>query len=101
MYGYENSRNPSYVKSRTGFVDTVVNCPVLRQSKLESEKIQPLRHPSMPSLTMLRSFQLLIWLFVGNKGWFTGELGNNKCVHLGGQCWSLGASGNFAPTAHT
>jgi hypothetical protein len=37
MYGYENSSDPSCVKSRTGFVITVTNCPVLWQSKLQTE----------------------------------------------------------------
>jgi len=37
MYGYENSSDPSCVKSRTGFVITVANCPVLWQSKLQTE----------------------------------------------------------------
>ncbi len=37
MYGYENSSNPSCIKSRTGFVITVANCPVLWQSKLQTE----------------------------------------------------------------
>lgn len=37
MYGYKNSSDPSCVKSRTGFVITVANCPVLRQSKLQTE----------------------------------------------------------------
>ena len=37
MYGYESSSDPSCVKSRTGFVITVANCPVLWQSKLQTE----------------------------------------------------------------
>ena len=37
LYGYENLRDPSCVKSRTGFVITVANCPVLWQSKLQTE----------------------------------------------------------------
>ena len=37
MYGYENSSDASCVKSRTGFVITVANCPVLWQSKLQTE----------------------------------------------------------------
>ena len=37
MYGHENSTDPSCVKSRTGFVITVANCPVLWQSKLQTE----------------------------------------------------------------
>jgi hypothetical protein len=37
MYGHEDSRDPSCVKSRTGFVITVANCPVLWQSKLQTE----------------------------------------------------------------
>ncbi len=37
MCGYENSSDPSCVKSRTGFVITVANCPVLWQSKLQTE----------------------------------------------------------------
>ncbi len=36
LYGYENLSDPSCVKSRTGFVITVVNCP-LWQSKLQTE----------------------------------------------------------------
>ena len=37
MYGHEDSSDPSCVKSRTGFVITVANCPVLWQSKLQTE----------------------------------------------------------------
>eukprot|EP00804_Cyclotella_cryptica_P025289 CCRYP_010373-RB/>CCRYP_010373-RB protein AED:0.34 eAED:0.34 QI:0/-1/0/1/-1/0/1/0/497 len=37
LYGHENSSDPSCVKSRTGFVITVANCPVLWQSKLQTE----------------------------------------------------------------
>ena len=37
MYGHENSTDPSCVKSQTGFVITVANCPVLWQSKLQTE----------------------------------------------------------------
>ena len=37
MYGYENSSDPSCVKSRTGFVITAANCPVLWRSKLQTE----------------------------------------------------------------
>ncbi len=37
MYGYENLSDPSCVKSRTAFVITVTNCPVLSQSKLQTE----------------------------------------------------------------
>ena len=37
LYGNENPSDPSCVKSRTGFVITVANCPVLWQSKLQTE----------------------------------------------------------------
>ena len=37
MYGHEDSSDPFCVKSRTGFVMTVANCPVLWQSKLQTE----------------------------------------------------------------
>ena len=37
LYGHENPSDPSCVKSRTGFVITVANCPVLWQSKLQTE----------------------------------------------------------------
>lgn len=37
MYGYENPTDPSCVKSRTGYVINVCDCPVLWQSKLQSE----------------------------------------------------------------
>lgn len=37
MYGHEKVTDPSCVKSRTGFVITVANCPVHWQSKLQSE----------------------------------------------------------------
>jgi hypothetical protein len=37
MYGHENPTDPSCVKSQTGFVTTVANCPVLWQSKLQTE----------------------------------------------------------------
>ena len=37
MYGHKNSSDPSCVKSRTGFVITVANCPVFWQSKLQTE----------------------------------------------------------------
>ena len=35
LYGYESSTDPSCVRSRTGFVITVANCPVLWVSKLQ------------------------------------------------------------------
>ena len=37
LYGYEQVTDPTCVKSRTGFVITVSDCPVLWQSKLQSE----------------------------------------------------------------
>eukprot|EP00804_Cyclotella_cryptica_P020131 CCRYP_014912-RA/>CCRYP_014912-RA protein AED:0.34 eAED:-0.30 QI:0/-1/0/1/-1/0/1/0/430 len=37
LYGHENPSDPSCVKSRTGFVITVANCPVFWQSKLQTE----------------------------------------------------------------
>ena len=37
MYGYELPTDPASVKSRTGFVITVADCPVLWQSKLQTE----------------------------------------------------------------
>jgi hypothetical protein len=37
MYGYEKHDDPSCVKSRTGFVINVADCPVLWQSKLQTE----------------------------------------------------------------
>ena len=36
-YGYEDMTDPSCVKSRTGYVITVAGCPVLWQSKLQTE----------------------------------------------------------------
>ncbi len=37
MYGYEPHDNPSCVKSWTGYVINVANCPVMWQSKLQTE----------------------------------------------------------------
>ncbi len=37
MYGYEHHDNPSGVKSWTGYVNNVANCPVMWQSKLQME----------------------------------------------------------------
>ena len=37
MYGHEDPTDPASVKSRTGYVITVANCPVLWQSKLQTE----------------------------------------------------------------
>jgi hypothetical protein len=37
MYGYERHDNPSCVKSWTGYVINVANCPVMWQSKLQTE----------------------------------------------------------------
>ena len=37
MYGYENPTDPSCVKNRTGYVITFADCPVLWQSKLQTE----------------------------------------------------------------
>ena len=37
MYGHEVITDPSCVKSRTGFIITVANCPVLWMSKLQTE----------------------------------------------------------------
>ena len=37
LYGHESSSDPSCVKSRTGFVITVANCPVLCQSMLQTD----------------------------------------------------------------
>ena len=37
MYGHERNDDPTCVKSRTGYVITVADCPVLWQSKLQSE----------------------------------------------------------------
>jgi hypothetical protein len=37
LYGHEKPTDPSCVKSRSGFVITVADCPVLWQSKLQTE----------------------------------------------------------------
>jgi hypothetical protein len=37
MYGYEHHDDPSCVKSWTGYVISVANCPVMWQSKLQTE----------------------------------------------------------------
>ena len=37
MYGYEKHDDPPLVKSRTGYVINVADCPVLWQSKLQTE----------------------------------------------------------------
>jgi len=37
LYDHENPSDPSCVTSRTGFVITVANCPVLWQTKLQTE----------------------------------------------------------------
>jgi hypothetical protein len=37
MYGYERHDNSSFVKSHTGYVINVANCPVMWQSKLQTE----------------------------------------------------------------
>ena len=37
MYGNEKIADPGCVKSRTHYIISVANCPVLRQSKLQSE----------------------------------------------------------------
>jgi hypothetical protein len=39
MYGYERHDNPSCVKSWTGYVINVANCPVMWQSKLQTETV--------------------------------------------------------------
>eukprot|EP00984_Skeletonema_dohrnii_P014730 scaffold6241_cov78-Skeletonema_dohrnii-CCMP3373.AAC.4 len=38
LYGHENPTDPACVKSRTGFVIKVANCPVLWKSQLQSSK---------------------------------------------------------------
>ena len=37
MYGYEDEQDPVSVKSRTGFVLTLFNCPIVWSSKLQTE----------------------------------------------------------------
>ncbi len=37
MYGYQHHDDPSYVKSRIGYDINVANCPVMWQSKLQTE----------------------------------------------------------------
>ena len=37
LYGHEKASDPVSVKSRTGFVINVANCPVLWMSKLQTE----------------------------------------------------------------
>ncbi len=37
MFGYEDDQNPVSVKSRTGFVLTLFNCPIIWSSKLQKE----------------------------------------------------------------
>ncbi len=37
MYGHEAMDDPVCVKSRTGYVIMVANCPIMWQSKLQSE----------------------------------------------------------------
>ena len=37
LYGYEDISDPTCMRSRTGFIITVADCPVLWQSKLQTE----------------------------------------------------------------
>ena len=37
LYGFESSADPVCVRSRTGFIITVANCPILWHSKLQTE----------------------------------------------------------------
>ncbi len=39
MYGYEHHDDPFCVKSQTGYVINVANCPVMWQSKLQTEMV--------------------------------------------------------------
>ena len=40
MYGHKKTNYLAYVKSRTGYVITVADCPLLQPSKLQSETAQ-------------------------------------------------------------
>ena len=37
LYGYEKPSDPTYTKSRTGFLLNVLDCPMLKISKLQQE----------------------------------------------------------------
>ena len=37
LYGHESSQDPHCARSRTGYVITAFNCPVLRKSRLQTE----------------------------------------------------------------
>jgi hypothetical protein len=37
LWGYEDKNNPACVKSRTGYVLCIANCPVIWMSKLQSD----------------------------------------------------------------
>ena len=39
MYGHENITDPACVKSKTGYIITVHDCPILLQSKLHREPV--------------------------------------------------------------
>jgi hypothetical protein len=56
MCGYEHREDPSCVKSRTGYVINVANCPVMWQYKLQTKRcFQPWRQRSWQSHIVLVS----------------------------------------------
>ena len=77
MYGYESPTDPASVKSQTGFVIAVASCPVLWQSKLQTEtallmmeaEIVALAHSCrelFPIMDMVEAFGTAVGLPVGN-----------------------------------
>jgi hypothetical protein len=57
VYGHEEHTDPACAKSRTGLIITFVNCPVLWQSKLQTETTLSTMEPrSLLFLPVAESF---------------------------------------------
>ena len=72
LWGYENSHDPIYARSRTGFVVTFANCPLLWVSKLQTEIALSTLHyeyVSLPhSVIVLLPLKSLIKQVIDNLG---------------------------------
>jgi hypothetical protein len=64
MYGHEEHTDPACAKSRTGFIITLADCPVVWQSKLQTEMTLSMTEAKIMALSACCRELFPIWTWL-------------------------------------